>query len=257
MSWVGNANKYVVVSADSSVADAEDVRQFISCHLSKMCSDSTCYTYENIRYVYDAFPDEEEKISQFLSFIDCGIGLQNVFWMFLLTPNTRPKEQVTTYCDQQIWLRAGKIIGQLILKTASYKNQISFWAKRETLAIESEQILGEKIREYGPDFKVFSSYVDSAERRTAQLKTNLILKPYLPHNKETIWISPNNRTENTLIDDFSNNHAILEQLVTVLEKGPISYDEIITIVKKDNREVATATWLIEITIPQKGENGGT
>ena len=51
MSWVGNANKYVVVSADSSVADAEDVRQFISCHLSKMCSDSTCYTYENIRYV--------------------------------------------------------------------------------------------------------------------------------------------------------------------------------------------------------------
>lgn len=144
MSWVGNANKYVVVSADSSVADAEDVRQFISCHLSKMCSD---YTYENIRYVYDAFPDEEEKISQFLSFIDCGIGLQNVFWMFLLTPNTRPKEQVTTYCDQQIWLRAEKIIGQLILKTASYKNQISFWAKRETLAIESEQILGEKIRE--------------------------------------------------------------------------------------------------------------
>lgn len=121
----------------------------------------------------------------------------------------------------------------LILKTASYKNQISFWAKRETLAIESEQILGEKIREYGPDFEVFSSYVDSAERRTAQLKTNLILKPYLPHNKETIWISPNNRTENTLIDDFSNNHAILEQLVTVLEKGPISYDEIITIVKKD------------------------
>ena len=35
MSWVGDANKYVVVSADSSVADAEDVRQFISCHLSK------------------------------------------------------------------------------------------------------------------------------------------------------------------------------------------------------------------------------
>ena len=74
--------------------------------------------------------------------------------------------------------------------------------------------------------------MDSAERRTAQLKINLILKPYLPHNKETIWISPNNRTENTLIDDFSNNHAILERLVTVLEKGPISYDEIITIVKK-------------------------
>ena len=257
MSWVSNANKYVVVSADSSVADAEDVRQFISCYLSKMCSDSTCYTYENIRCAYDAFPDEEEKISQFLSFIDCGIGLQNVFWMFLLTPNTRPKEQVTTYCDQQIWLRAGKIIGQLILKTASYKNQISFWAKRETLAIESEQILGERIREYGSEIEVFSSYVDSAERRAAQLKTNLILKPYLPHNKETMWISPNKRTENTLIDDFSNNHAILEQLVTVLEKGQISYDEIITIVKKDNREVATATWLIEITIPQKGENGGT
>ena len=197
---MSSANKYIVVSADSSVADAEDVRQFISRHLSKMCSDSTCYTYENIRCIYDAFPNEEEKISQFLSFIDCGIGLQNVFWIFLLTPSTRPKEQVPTCCDQQIWLRAGKIIGQLILKTASYKNQISFWAKRETLAIESEQILGERIREYGSDFEVFSSYVDSAERRAAQLKTNLILKPYLPHNKETMWISPNNRTENTLTE---------------------------------------------------------
>lgn len=106
MSWVGDANKYVVVSADSSVADAEDVRQFISCHLSKMCSDSTCYTYENIRYVYDAFPDEEEKISQFLSFIDCGIGLQNVFWMFLLTQihglkNRLPHIAINRYGSEQ------------------------------------------------------------------------------------------------------------------------------------------------------------
>lgn len=113
-----------------------------------------------------------------------------------------------------------------------------------------------KIREYVTDFEVFSSYVDSAERRAAQLKTNLIRKPYLPHNKEKILISPNQRTVITLIDDFSNNHAILEQLVTVLEKVPIGCNEIITIVKKDNREDATATCLIEITIPQKGENGG-
>lgn len=254
---MSNSNKYIVVSADSSVADAEDVRRFILCHLSKKISNSTCNTYEDIRCVYDAFPHEEETISQFLSFIDCGISLQNVFWLFLLTPNTQINRRANTQCDQQIWLRAGKIISQLVLKTASYKNQISFWVKKETLSIEAERILGERIREYRSDFEAFSSYVDSAERLTEQLKTNLILKPCLSHSKETIWISPNHRTENTLIDDFSNNHAILEQLVTVLEKSQISYDEIITIVKKDNREVATATWLIEISIPPKGENGGT
>ena len=77
MSWVGNANKYVVVSADSSVADAEDVRQFISCHLSKMCSDSTCYTYENIRYVYTRtsdmymtlFPTRRRRFHNFLALL--------------------------------------------------------------------------------------------------------------------------------------------------------------------------------------------
>lgn len=103
--------------------------------------------------------------------------------------------------------------------------------KRETLDIESEQILDEKIRKYGSDSEVFP-VMWIVQRDEPLINTNLILKPYLPHNKETIWISPNKRTENTLIDYFSNNHAILEQLVTVLEKGSISYDEIITIVKK-------------------------
>ena len=52
-------------------------------------------------------------------------------------------------------------------------------------------------------------------------------------------------------------HGGLWSAYTVLEKRQISYDEIITIVKKDNREVATATWFIEISIPKKDENGGT
>lgn len=257
VNWVNDANKYIVVSADSSVADSEDVWQFISRYLSNTRFDSTCITYENIRCIYDAFSDEDEKLSQFLSFVDCGIGLQNIFWMFLLTPNIQSKEQVATHCDQQIWLRIGKIIGQLILKTASYKNQISFWSKESTLAIGSGQILGERIREYGTDFEAFISYVESAERQTTQLKTNLVFKPCLPHNKETLWMSPNNGAENTLIHDFNNNHAILEQLITILEKRQISYDEIITTTKKD-KEVDAATWriVIEISTPQKGENGG-
>lgn len=252
---MSDANKYVVISADSGATDSENVRQFISWYLSKKCSDSACYTYENIRHVYDAFADEEEKISQFFSHIDCGVGLQNIFWMFLLTPAVQPKEQAETLCDQQIWLRAGKFIGQLILKTASYRNQISFWAKSKTVMIESAKILGNQIREYEPNFKAFSDYIDSAERRTVQFKNSHVLKPTLPYNKEMILISSGYESERTLVNDFNNNHTILKYLVTVLEKRQISYDEIKTIVKKDNREVATTSLFLEITIPARDENG--
>lgn len=154
VNWVSNTNKYVVVTADSDVAYAKNVSQFIHNYLQERISESSCYTYENIRCQYVTFSDEKEKIEQFLSMFDCGIGFQNIFWMFMLTPNTQPKGNSTAYCDPQFWYRAGKIIGQLCSKTAIYKNQVSFWVQRGTIKIESEQnILGGTFREFGPDFK--------------------------------------------------------------------------------------------------------
>lgn len=254
VSFLGDGNKYIVVSADSSLADAENIRQFVSCYLSKRCLDSTSFTYENIKNGYNAFDDENEMLARFLDYFDGGIGFQNIFWIFLLTPNAQSKQLAIQQCDQQIWLRIGKIISQLILKAATYRNQISFWAQKG-MSLKSEQILGERIREYGTDFEVFANYIDSAERRIAQLRSNL--KICIPHNKQIVEIVPLNITENTLINDFNNNLAALKQFINVLEMQQISYDEIITTVKKENKTVARATWLVEISIPQGNENGGT
>ena len=210
MSWLGDGNKYIVVSADSGLTYAEDIRQFISYHLSKSISDSTSHTYENIKYAYNVFTDENEMISQFLDRFHCGIGFQNIFWIFLLTPDVHSKHPIAKQCDQQIWLRAGKVISLLSLKTATYRNQISFWVHKGALSLESEQILGERIREYGPDFEAFASYVDSTERRTAQLRSNL--KSCIQYNKEIVGIVPTNNTGNTLIEDFSNILIIVDLL---------------------------------------------
>lgn len=141
----------------------------------------------------------------------------------------------------------------LILKTATCKNQISFWMQKGALFLEAEQILGERIREYGPDFEAFTSYVDSAERRTTQLRSNLKSRI---QNKKIVGIVPANNTENTLIQDFSNNLAILKQFITILETQQISYDEIKIIVKKENKVVTTTTWLVETSTAKEDENGG-
>lgn len=208
--------------------------------------------------MYDSFVDKEKKISRFLSSIDCGIGLQNVFWIFLLTPIVQPKGQITVHCDQQIWLRAGKIISQLTLKTASYRNQISFWTKGKALAIGSAQILGMQIREYGSNFEVFSSYVDSAERHTVQLKNNPILRSVFEYNNKMICTFFSHESKITLVKEFNNNCALGQHLITVLEKCQISYDEIITIKNKDNRDVDTPPLFLKISIStRRGENGGT
>ena len=56
---------------------------------------------------------------------------------------------------------------------------------------------------------------------------------------------------------LGNYIGALKQFINVLEMQQISYDEIITTVKKENKTVARATWLVEISIPQGNENGGT
>lgn len=252
---MGDGNKYIVVSADASLADAECIRQFISSYLSKRCLDSTSYTYENIKYRYNAFNEEEEMLSQFLNHFNCGIGFQNIFWIFLITPDAQSRQFFAKHCDQQIWIRAGKIISQLVLRAATYRNQISFWIRKGDFSLKSEQILGEKIRKYGPDFEAFASYIDSAERLTTLLRGNQ--KICVQYNKEIVEIVPENGRKNTLIDDFSNNLVAFKQLINALELQQISYDEIITIVKKENKTEATATWLVEISISKTNESGGT
>lgn len=82
MNCLGDGNKYIVVSADSGLTYAKDIRQFISYYLSKRCSESTSYTYENIKHEYSVFTDENEMISRFLDHFHCSIDLQNVFWIF-------------------------------------------------------------------------------------------------------------------------------------------------------------------------------
>lgn len=254
VSRLGDGNKYIVVSADASLADAECIRQFISAYLSKRCLDSTAYTYENIKYGYSTFNDEKEMLSQFLNHFNSGMGLRNIFWIFLITPDELSEQLDAKHCDQQIWIRAGKIISQLVLRTTAYRDQISFWIRKDAFSLKSEQILGEKIREYGPDLDAIASYIESAERLTAPLRS--APKSYVQHNKEIVEIVPENGI-NTLIDDFSNAPSAFKQLINALEMQQISYDEIITIVKKENKTVATATWLVEISISKtsKGKEG--
>lgn len=238
-------NQYVVVSADSGARDAEDVRKLISHHLSTACSGSTCYTYKNIRCAYDAFADEETQIAQFLSSFDCKIGFQNIFWLFLLTPNIQYQNHSATNCDQQLWLRVGKVIGQLLSKTSTYKNQISFWRRNETTASQSGWIFGEKIREFQSGLEAIYSYVDSAERRTKQLNTIFVSKCCQQQNIEIIRISPAEKI--VLLDDCSNTVDILEPLVNVHEKPHFSAGKIIKM----------PPGLLEITIQEIDQNGGS
>lgn len=121
--------------------------------------------------------------------------------------------------------------------------------------MEFGQILGEKIREYGEDFEEFARYIDSAQRRTSQLRSNL--KIHTPQNKKAAEIVALNNTENTLINGADNNSAVFEQLANILETQQISYDGIITFLKKENRIVVKATWIVEIPISNENENGGT
>lgn len=255
VSCLGDGNKYILVTADSNSVHAEEIRQFFTNYLANISGDAKCFTYNNLKNQYNTFTDDSEMLSQFLEHSDADMGFQNIFWLFLLTPDVQSQQPVAQYLDQQIWLRAGKIISLLVLNALPYRNQISFWTQKGISPLEFGQILGEKIREYGEDFEEFSRYIDSAQRRTSQLRSNL--KIHTPQNKKAAEIVALNNTENTLINGADNNSAVFEQLANILETQQISYDEIITFLKKENRIVVKATWIVEIPISNENENGGT
>lgn len=251
-----SGNRYIVVSADSGITYAEEVSQFIFKCLRKKRTDSLCYIYEDIQCQYESFFDEEERFAQFLNWYGKDTDYQNIFLMFLFTPDSQSHEKHTTYFDQQLWLRAGKIIGKFSLISNLYKNQISFWMQKGTGGLETLQsILGGMLREFESDFKAISRYVDDAERRTGQFKINLNnLQQF--QNKEMITDVLDVKEKIVLTSDFGRSDIFLKRI----EKAPDGHYEarmeIKTIVKKENGEIILAPKFIEIVVKTDYTDGG-
>ena len=115
-------NVYIIVTNDADSDYAKIISHNIRDYLQKRLSESLCYTYNDICAYYSSVHDEKEKIAQFLTRIEHRIGFQNIFWLFFITLNS--KDAVTVHWNQQIWVRAGKIIGQFSLKSENWKNQM-------------------------------------------------------------------------------------------------------------------------------------
>lgn len=193
-------NVYIIVTNDADSDYAKMISHNIQAYLQKKLSESLCYTYNDICAYYSFVHDEKEKIAQFLIRFNCMVGFQNIFWLFFITSNS--KDTAIVHWDQQIWVRAGKIIGQFSLSSKNWKNQISFWEAKKTVAIDSYRfILDGTHKILGTDYENIYEYVAGAERSSNQMSFMVLENKTKSFYKE-IPIRPINKEEHALFHEF-------------------------------------------------------
>lgn len=239
-------NKYIIVTNDSDSDYARTISHNIHAYLQKELSESHCYTYEDVCSYYDSFHDEREKIAQFLVQFDCEVGFQNIYWLFFITSNS--ENAATAHWDQQLWTRAGKIIGQFSLRTENWKNQISFWEFEETATIDLYRfVLDGTYKTFCSDYKNVYQYVAGAERKNNQLSFIVLENTSKFFNKE-IPICPINNEFNTISFSPKYQKIFLGQYNGHLES--------ITIISNEKGEIVLTANISEITIRNDKKDGG-
>ena len=248
-------NKYVVVSSEFGFSSAIEFSNIILAHLQEKLSASTCYTYENIRRCYSTLNNEDERIERFLHDFDCGVSFQNIYWLFLLTPDI-PQENENQSCDQELWLLAGKIIGQFCSKTTTYRNQISFWTQSlNKLPEEQRYILSGSLREYSSDFKIIYRYVDDAERRSEHLNSNYYTIPQQSCYAEYLLPILDNRVTISSFDYIINQNLRFKQTLLISKTHFTNFIEILPIINNDN-EISVSRSISFITSYDTRERSG-
>lgn len=153
--------EFIVVSSDEDERIGNSISSEISALIDRLREDAICYTYiKGIEHFYSTYNSEDKKIKSFLDEKDDKVCFRNLYWIFLIVPKKALKDRKPR-CEQQIWLRAGKIIGHLASRCQRYDEQISFWLINEPLndgmypeCIEKPQYLhienfnGEKFQRY-------------------------------------------------------------------------------------------------------------